>query len=364
MRLRDYLTLAGHGTHRGYEAASVLFMAASVTALCFSGAILAAIHSEKAAPCELHVTAPSYLSITEQSVQDFRAIDNVLDATGIVEVPVTASSGKYSAGLTLVGVDGEYLGDLVYTMGELFPAGGAMPWITLSEAAAQSFTDPTDKTKRSASYMPDIDWLGADFSLDMGSSIISARVSGLFEGDDPAAYIGLDIAKTLLQSQGQAAGFTGARVRITNIGAAEGVSKAIAALGYEVADRDSARQEKWDAQTREAVYLAILGAAGLLCAGMTRRTGAALCREETRCRDDVLRWAGMGNAAIRGIAVLRGIYLSLLGAGIGIAAHYLIAALVALGDATSSFALVLPPKWILIPLCVCAAAGTFGKSQA
>ncbi len=363
MRLRDYLTLAGHGTHRGYEAASVLFMAASVTALCFSGAIFAAIHSEKAAPCELNVTAPSYLSITEQSVQDFRAIDNVLDATGIVEVPVTVSSGKYSAGLTLVGVDGEYLGDLAYTTGEPFPAGGAMPWITLSEAAAQSFTDPTDKTKRSASYMPDIDWLGTDLSLDMGSSIISARVSGLFEDDGPAAYIGLDIAKTLLQSQGQAAGFTGARVRITNIGAAEDVSKAITDLGYQVENRDSARQEKWDAQTREAVYLAILGAAGLLCAGMTRRTGAALCREETRCRDDVLRWAGMSDTAIRGIAVLRGIYLALLGAGIGIAAHYLIAALVGLGDTASIYALVLPPRWILIPLCVCAAAGTFNGKE-
>ena len=363
MRLRDYLTLAGHGTHRGYEAASVLFMAASVTALCFSGAILTTIHGEKAEPCELSVTAPSYLAITEQSVQDFRAIDNVLDATGIVEVPVTASSGKYSAGLILVGIDGEYLNDLVYTTGELFPAGGAMPWITLSEAAAQSFTDPTDKTKHSASYMPDIDWLGADLSLDMGSSIISARVCGLFEGDDPAAYIGLDIAKTLLQSQGQTAGFTGARVRITNIGAAEDVSKAITDLGYQVENRDSARQEKWDAQTREAVYLAILGAAGLLCAGMTRRTGAALCREETRCRDDVLRWAGMSNAAIRGIAVLRCIYLSLLGAGIGIAAHYLIAALVGLGDTASVYALALPPKWILIPLCVCAAAGTFNGKE-
>ena len=89
-----------------------------------------------------------------------------------------------------------------------------------------------------------------------------------------------------------------------------------------------------------ALYLAILGAAGLLCSGMTRRTGAALCR------DGVLRWAGMSNAAIRGI------YLSLLGAGIGIAAHYLIAALVGLNSGTASaFALTLPTQLISLLLC-------------
>ena len=331
MRLGDYLALAGHGLHRGCETAAVLFTAAAVTAMCFSGAILTTIHGEKAEPCELSVTAPSYLAITEQSIQDFRAIANVVDATGIIEVPVTAAGGKYSAGLTLVGIEAGYISGLTYALGEPFPTAGAMPWLVLSQGAARTFTDPEDKTWHGASYMPDIDWLGADFSLDMGGSIISARVSGLFEGDEPAAYISLDIAKTLLQSQGQTAGFTGARVRVTNIGAAEVVSKTITDLGCQVENRDSARQERWDAQTREAVYLAALGAAGLLCAGMTRRTGASLCQEEARRRNDVLRWAGMSNAAIRGIAVLRGIYLSLSGAALGVAAYHLIAALAAVG---------------------------------
>ncbi len=328
MRITDYLTLVGHGLHRGFVAAEVLFTAAAVTAVCFSGAILVTIHSEEAEPCELSVTAPSYLAITEQSIQDFQAIADVVDATGIVEVPVIAACGKYTATLTLVGIDEEYLNDLVYTAGKLFPAGGAMPWITLSRTAAQSFTDPTDKTKRPASYMPDIDWLGTNFSLDMGGNIISARVSGIFESDEPAAYIGLDIAKTLLQNHGQTDRYTGARVRVTNAGAAESVSKAITGQGYGVENRDSERQEKWDAQTREAVYLAILSAAGFLCVGMTRLTGNARNRKADRQRDDVLRWAGLNEAAIRGIGIVRGIFLALIGAAIGITIHYFIAALV------------------------------------
>lgn len=352
MRITNYLTLVGHGLHRGFVTAEVLFTAAAATAMCFSGAVLTTIHSEKTEPCELSVTAPSYLTITEQSIQDFHAIAGVVDATGVVEVPVIAAGGKYTASITLVGIDGEYLNDLVYSTGELFPAGGAMPWITLSKAAAQSFTDPTDKAKRSANYMPDIDWLGTEFSLDMGGNIISSRVSGIFESEEPAAYIGLDIAKTLLQNHGQTDRYTGARVRVTNAGAAESVSKAITGLGYGVENRHSARQEKWDAQTREAVYLAILSVAGLLCASMTRLTGAVRNREADRRRDDVLRWAGMSEAAIRGIGIVQGIFLALIGAAIGITVHYFIAALVGLNSGTTSnFALTLPPHLISLFLC-------------
>ena len=351
MKLTDYLAMAGHSLHRSFDTAGTLFTAAAVTVLCFSGAILTTIHDEKAAPCELSVTAPSYLAITEQSIQDFRAIADVMDATGTVEMPVTAVSGKYAASLTLVGIDGDYLHNLVYITGEPFPADGAMPWITLSKVAAQTFMDPTDKTKRAASYMPDIDWLNADFSLQLGEGTIFAKVSGLFEGDEPAAYIGQDIARTLLQGHGLPSGYTGARVRVTNIGAAEAVSKAITDQGYEVANRDSARQEKWDAQTREAIYLAVLVTAGFLCAVLIWRTGAALHQEEKRRQTDALRWVGMSESAIRGIGVLRSIYLAFIGAVLGIAVHYLVAALAALGDTTTIFALKLPMVWLLLPLC-------------
>lgn len=355
MRIGDYLALAGQGLRRDYEAAVLLFTAAAVTALCFSGAILTVVRAEKAEPCELAVTAPGYLAITEQSVQDFRAIADVVGATGTVDVPVSAACGKYTAGLTLVGIDGEYLTGLAYTLGGPFPSGGAMPWIVMSEAAARSFVDPEDKTDHGQDYMPDIDWLGADLALELGGGTVTARVSGLFEGDEPAAYIGLDIAKTLLR--GQASGYGGARVRVKDIGAAEAVSAAIADMGYSVTDRDSARQERWDAQTREAVYLAILGGAGFLCACLLRRTGAAWDREERRRRDDVLRWAGMSEAAIRAIALIQSAYLALAGAALGAAAHYLIAALVALGKAeASNFALSLPAGWLLPLAAVSVAA--------
>ena len=341
MRLTDYLALARRGSRRGYQAAVVLFTAAAFTALCFSAAIFMTNRSEKSQPCELAVTAPGYLSLTEQTVQDFRAIPQVVDASGIVEASVQITTGKYAAGLALVGIDGDYLHDLVYTTGEPFPESGAMPWLVLSEGAAKTFADPEDETKHTASYMPDIDWLGADFTLHVGGSAVAARVSGVFEGNGPAAYVRLDSLRALLQSLGQPSGYTGVRVRVTSIGAAEAVSRAITDLGYQVENRDSARQDKWDARSREAVYLAVLAAAGILCACLVTVAGAARSREADRRRADVLRWAGMSDATIRGLGLLRGAYLALLGAVLGIGVHALTAALVALADPASNFALTI-----------------------
>lgn len=341
MRLLDYLALARRGGRRGYRAAFVLFTAAAMTALCFSAAILKTNRSEKSAPCELAVTAPSYLSLTEQTVQDFRAIADVVDASGVVEASARIATGKYAADLSLVGIDGEYLHDLVYLTGEPFPESGAMPWLALSEGAAKTFADPEDKTRRGPDVMPDVDWLNAAFTLDMGGSAVAAKVSGLFEGDGPAAYMRLDSLRALLQSLGQPSGYTGVRVRVTSIGAAEAVSRAITALGYQVENRDSARQERWDARSREAAYLAALAAAGALCAWLIHVTGAALGREGDRRRADVLRWAGMTDAAIRGLGLVRCLYLALIGAALGLGVHALTAALVALADPASNFALTI-----------------------
>lgn len=174
--------------------------------------------------------------------------------------------------------------------------------------------------------MPDIGWLEAEFSLNMDGSTISARVSGLFEGDEPVAYISQDIAKTLQQIRRHADHYTGARVRVANMGAAESISEAISSLGYEVTNQDSAQHEVWKSQTHEAVYLAALAVAGFLCSFLLYLTGKALTREEDCRRDDVLRWAGMSDTAIQGINILRGILLALLGIAHGIAAHYIITA--------------------------------------
>ena len=341
MRARDLFGLAARGIHPGFGTAHVLIMAFAVACFCFSVAIWSSVKVEKAEPCELTVTAPSYLDVTEQTIQDFLGIPDVVDATGLVEIPVIAESGKYTASLTLVGIDGDYL-DAAYSVGEAFPVDSAMPWIVLSKAAARSFIDPADKTKHDANYMPSIDWLDADFALTVGENIISAKVSGVFEGDTVAAYISQNMAKQLLQRQGQPSGYTSAAVRITNIGTAETVTKAISALGYEVANGDKTRQEKWDVQLREAVYILILGIAGFLCSVMLKVTNRVVIRQDRQRRDTALRWAGATNTLIRMLDFVSYCYLDVAGVFLGILLHYAVAAFIPMElRESSNFALTI-----------------------
>lgn len=341
MRTRDLFSLAARSIRPGFGMAHVLITAFVVVCFCFSVAIWTSVSAEKAEPCELTVTAPSYLDLTEQTVQDIDAIPDVVDAAGLVEVPATVESEKYTASLTLVGIDGDYL-EVAYSVGDVFPSDSAMPWIILSEAATKSFVDLTDKTKHDANYMPSIDWLNANFALTVGNSNLSAKVSGVFEGNTVAAYISQDMAKQLLQRQGQPSGYTSAAVRITNIGAAEAVTKAISALGYEVANGSDARQEKWDTQLREAVYILILGLAGFLCSVMVKTADSAVNRLERQRRNTALRWEGAADRLIRMLGFVRYCYLNVAGILLGILLHYAVAAFIPMElRESSNFALTI-----------------------
>ena len=318
MRLADHLYLAGKTVRPGFGAACALLTALGTACLCFAGTIGAEVRAEKAAPCELAVTAPSYLAVTEQTVQDILDIPGVLDASGVLALSGTAAAGKYTAGLSVTGIDGEYL-RLEYELGGGFPAGSAMPWLVLSREAAKSFADPEDKTRRTGDDLADIDWLEEEFTLTLGESDIPARVSGIFQGDEPVCYMSQDMAKQLLQRQGQPSGYTGAVVRIDGAGAAQAVTKAIADMGYQAQGDEAARQEGWDARGREAAYILAMALGSSGCAAMTGWAARAVHGEEDREQDTALVRMGLPPAAAarlrrtgRAYPVLGGIALGVL----------------------------------------------------
>lgn len=323
MRTRDLFSLAIRNIQPSFGVAHVLIIAFAVACFCFSIATWETVNMEKAEPCELKVTAPSYLDITEQSVQDIITISDVIDASGILTVPVTARSGKYESSLTLMGIDGDYL-DVTYSAGSVFPTGSAMPWIILSEAAAKTFMDPMDKAKHDDNYMPSIDWLDAEFALTVGENIIAGKVSGIFEDENAAAYISQDMAKQLLQRQGRSSSYTSIAVRVTNIGTAGAAAKAISGLGYEVTGRDDSMQEKWDVQLRESFYTLVLGIAGACCAVMLEVTYKTVDRRRNQSRNYTLSWLGMSSDFVRWLDIVRYCCLESAGIGLGVLFYYTI----------------------------------------
>ncbi|MCD7769512.1 MAG: hypothetical protein LUH36_05275 [Oscillospiraceae bacterium] len=266
------------------------------------------------------MTASQYQTITEQTVQDILTLDDVTAATGVLELSATVTTGSYSASLTVLGIGRDYL-TLDFQTGALFPESSAMPRLILSQNAAKEFIDPDDPPTGGETYEPDIDWLDADFTLRTGDSTIPAAVSGIYTDEDAgAAYMDLSLAKELAGTTT----YSYALVRITDTGAAELVSAAIAALGYVVTDESAAPEEEWAANAERATYLTALALALLLSAALIKRIDMLHNQiENAGLRRDML-WMGAEEAALRQAARRREALLILAAAGLA-AAVFLIA---------------------------------------
>ena len=232
MKISDRLGLATKNLKGLWALLPIAGMAIGMFCLCFAGAILTSVSGEKALPCELDVSAKGNAEITDSALVQISEIEDVLDVTPLLQVPVTVETGAYTAELTLTGIEAYYL-DEDYAEGSVFPADTVMPYIVLNEAACKMFTEDDQEPSDEA---PEIDWLGAGFTVKTGEEArpVTSRICGVLEGEeeDPMAYVNLAIAKELLDEKGTNA-YTSAKVRIVNIGQAERVSKAIQALGFE-----------------------------------------------------------------------------------------------------------------------------------
>ena len=159
MRTLDSWRLALKSLRPGFAAVYICLLALAVCGVYFSAAAMYSVLTEKAEPCELAVTSGTYRAISDETARELAAIPDVLAATNRIELPVTLIAGKYEAALTLVGVDAGYL-DVQYDMGGVFPENSVMPWIVLNKESRKVFRDPDDTTRREASYIPPVDWLG------------------------------------------------------------------------------------------------------------------------------------------------------------------------------------------------------------
>jgi len=169
---------------------------------------------------------------------------------------------------------------------------------------------------------PKIDWLNAGVSTQSGDGRwIVSKVCGILTSDEteePVAYISLSTAKDLLQKSGQSTDYTGANIRITNIGCADSVSHAIAALGLNVINTDTVLQAKWDTELKEMTYLIVIGAFCLLSTTVllaARRKISMLEQQETW---KMLQWIGMKEGDIGRLFVIQALMISLIGIVIGI----------------------------------------------
>lgn len=210
---------------------------------------------------------------------------------------------------------------------------------------------------------PKIDWLTASFAVQAGGNgqWIPSKVCGLTagsaKGQQAAAYISLSTAKSLLYKSGQSTDYAGAKVRVTDSGYADSVSQAIAALGLQVTNPNTALQAKWDGESKEIAYLTVIGAFGLLCSAVllvAREKNSLQGQKETW---ELLRWLGIRKRDARALFLMQSVLVSLAGIAVGVAAavslpSFLPPAL----QGTSIYALPIPFETILVNIAACTAA--------
>jgi len=322
MRIVDLTRLAFKTFKGGRTALFAGGIAAAAFCLCAAGGIWTTVQEEKAQPYELVLSAQGSAGITDSMIADILNLQDVKAATPILQIPVAIQTGKYTAQLTLTGVDASYL-DGAYTQGGAFPADSVMPYILLNEAACKQFAEDE---KDIGNQAPDIDWLNAAFSVELGTGIraVTSKVCGVRGDGDatdaaPAAYVSLPVAKELLRKSGQSAGATTAWVRVTNIGRAEAVSRQIAALGLAVTNSNERMQAEWDAETKEAAYLIAISAICLLCAGILLAAHRTIIKQQRRRAFEMLRWLGMKEREISALFLLHALIVFVMGTMLGVA---------------------------------------------
>ena len=344
--------------------------------LCYAGAIGVSVGAGKQKPCELRVTVPAGGTITDRALADIAGIPDVTAVTAVLPVQVTLETGRYTADITLLGIDGRYLQEK-YDAGGIFPDTSVMPYIVLSKAGQKYFIDPKDPpSPADADYVPDIDWTRAPIALypggDTDTKPVTSKVCGILAGDSDApyaaGYINIAAAKTLLRNHRMPADGDSAAVRITSIGAAKAVTQKIRALGYDAADPDTQLQAKWDGQLKEMTYLLWMGGVCLICAAllMAAVLGAGIAGR----RDELvmLRWMGIRISVIRRMHRWQSVMIGIIGAVLGILISYLIPAFIPAGQKSiSNFSLPIPPLLAgavgLLCIGICALPGIYAVKK-
>jgi predicted lysophospholipase L1 biosynthesis ABC-type transport system permease subunit len=110
------------------------------------------------------------------------------------------------------------------------------------------------------------------------------------------------------------------RVRIENIGYASAITRALTGLGLQAENPGESLQAGWDAQLKEASYLAAIGAFGFICAAVLLAAWRRLFLLDRGESLEMLLWLGLRRKDIGRLFIIQALFLSAFGAAAGILA--------------------------------------------
>jgi len=322
MRFIDLLRIAAKNIKGRWAVLPIIGIAISMFCLCFAGATLKSVQEEKSLPHMLNIGAGS-IDVTDNVIADIYEIPEVTHVTPILEIPASVKIDENTMEIILTGIESTYFTETFVQGGE-YPESSVMPYIVMNESAGEQLAALQDDGGfGEQADAAQIDWISKNAAISTtgeGRWIVS-KISGVLADNDmqeAAMYISIATAKELLQDSGQSTDYIGANVRITNIGHAQSVSKAICILGLSVSNSSEELQAAWDIKMNEITYLIIGGLFCLLCSSVLLVAWRKISLLEQRQAYTALRWMGMKEGIIGRLFVAQAAMISLFGIAIGI----------------------------------------------
>ncbi len=347
MKIFDLLRVAVKSLKGRWAVLPALGMAIAMFCFCFAGAVIVTVGEQKAQPYELEVQ-PGAAGLTDNDVLELSQKEGVTAVTPILTVPAQITAGEYSAQIMLSGINGDYLED-EFLSGGIFPDSSMMPYIVLNEKALKLFKQNDKAIDESL----EIDWLHESTALSIEGSArpIVSKISGVLKSDEQSgealAYISLYAAKQLLQQNGQPAGYTGAKVRIEDMGSAESVAKGIMPLGLSVANPNEQLQSEWDAQTKEAGYLLTAGVFSLLCSAVLTAAWIKIALFGQREAYSMLLLMGMKRKTLRRLFTAQCAIIAFSGVALGLIVSASLPAFLSAGMQEESILMLSAPAGVI-----------------
>lgn len=263
------------------------------------------VADEKAEPDQVVAHASD---ITDAGIIELEKIEGVENASAVLEIHAAVKLGDKEADIPIKGIErGFVLGE--YSEGNAFSEDTTMPHIVLNEAALHLFEDrlPSKEAVR-----PDI---AEETTIVFNDALVIAKISGVLmdEGEEPAAYVSIEQAKSILLRGGILPEYAYALIRVENVGAEERVIREAAKAGYTAETANAEKFAVWEQEEVKAAYLFAAGLAILLCAVIVRRNTRRLYLALHKAENDQLLCMGLKAGHIRKIGHLRAVFCDTVG---------------------------------------------------
>lgn len=217
----------------------------------FSVRGLSAISSEKAQPCTVTIQANV---ISDAQIFSASSLPGVLKCTAVIPIQSQLYIEDNVCNLTVYAVDPGWIENII--IGENLPLSSTMPYLVLSKAALEGFTDITGKTV----FSDTIDWANSGAVLNG----FPCEVCGITADDTAYGYISHSAAESMLLFNGEIPAYTQLWLRLENSGYEEKVINALSASGLTATSQNSAKWQEWKSETRNAIILLFAGISVIL----------------------------------------------------------------------------------------------------